>query len=139
VKLTIGLICSLALSLATASLGFGQSSTDQGSAPPKETARKVKKSQGPGKEMGEGGKDIGKGAAKGSTDLAKGVGGGAGKLARGHVSSAGASVGKGGAGFGKNVGVGTAKGTAKVGKGIGGEFKKLGKDSSKKEEKRTQP
>ena len=50
---------------------------------------------GPGKEIGSGAGDIGKGAAKGAAVA------------------------------GKDVGVGTVKGTAKIGKGIGKAVKKL--------------
>lgn len=96
---------------------------------PQSSARKVQ-SNTPGKEIGHGGEDIGKGAAKGSVDLGKGVAGGAGNLATGHPIDAGASVGKGAVGFGKNVGVGAGKGTYKIGKGIGGLFKKLRRKSS---------
>lgn len=105
--------------------GIGQSNTQQEStSSPKSDARKEKSSK-PGKEIGRGGEDIGKGAAKGSVDLGTGVAGGAGDLVTGHPIDAGTSVGKGAAGFGKNAGVGAAKGTYKISKGIGGLFKKL--------------
>ena len=81
--------------------------------------------QGPGKEIGSGAGDIGKGAAKGAGNLAKGTGKGALDLVTLHPVNAAASVGKGAAVGGKDVGVGAAKGTGKIGKGIGKAFKKL--------------
>lgn len=94
-----------------------------------------RKTTGPGKEIGKGGEDVGKGVGKGSVELGKGAAGSVGNLATGHPVSAGASLGKGAAGFGKDAGVGTGKGTAKIGKGVGGEFKKLGKKVAKKDNK----
>ncbi len=129
------MICCLALVLAFALPGFGQSNADQESTSSQKGDQGRKNNNGPGHEMGQGGIDIGRGAARGSLDLGKGVVGGAGNLVTGHPIDAGVSVGKGAAGFGKNVGVGVVKGTYKIGKGIGGEFKKLGKKSSKNNEK----
>ena len=110
--------------------GFCQTNTQQESSTATQSSVRKDQSKTPGKEIGHGGEDIGKGAAKGSVDLGKGVVGGAGNLATGHPIDAGASVGKGAIGFGKNVGVGAGKGTYKIGKGIGGLFKKLGRKSS---------
>jgi hypothetical protein len=135
VKPKVCVMLSLALIAAFVLPAFSQSSADPDSATFEQTARTEKKTKGPGKEMAQGGGDIGKGAAKGTVDLAKGAAGGVGNLATGHPISAGTSVGKGAAGFGKNVGVGTGKGVAKIGKGMGGEFKKLGRRRSKKAEK----
>jgi hypothetical protein len=81
--------------------------------------------RGPGKEIGSGAGDIGKGAAKGAGNLAKGTGKGALDLVTLHPINAAASVGKGAPVGGKDVGVGAAKGTGKIGKGIGKAFKKL--------------
>jgi hypothetical protein len=81
--------------------------------------------RGPGKEIGSGAGDIGKGAAKGAGNLATGTGKGALDLVTLHPINAAASVGKGAAGAGKDVGVGTVKGTGKIGKGIGKAIKKL--------------
>lgn len=109
---------------------MGQSGADQSSTPVQAPDHGKKKEKGPGHEMGQGGKDIGKGAAKGSMDLGKGAAGGAGDLVTGHPVDAGVSVGKGAVGFGKNVGVGAGKGTYKIGKGIGGLFRHHNKKSS---------
>lgn len=138
------LILLMALALAFVApvfsqTGFSQSGADpgadQGPASAGKRAHKQKKSKGPGKEMGQGGADIGKGAAKGAGDLGKGAAGGAGNLVTGHPVNATVSVGKGVGGAAKNVGVGTGKGVAKIGKGIGGEFKKIGgKKPAKKDE-----
>lgn len=120
---TIGIICA-ALVFVFAAPGFSQSNAAQESTPTsKSSARKEKKNKS-GKEIGHGGEDIGKGAAKGSVDLGKGAAGGAGDLVTGHPVDAGASVGKGAAGFGRHAGVGAAKGTYKIGKGIGGLFRR---------------
>lgn len=115
--------------------GWSQSSPATTSTDTEKTAPQDKKKTGPGKEMGKGGEDIGKGAAKGTGDLAKGTAGAVGNLARGNVGGAGASLGKGAAGMGKNVAVGTGKGVGKIGKGIGGEFKRLGGKSKQHDEK----
>ena len=127
------MICCLALTLAIAFPGWSQSNANQDSTHVQKAVQKKETSKGPGKEMGHGGEDIGKGAAKGTADLGKGVAGGVGNLAKGNVGGAGASVGKGVGGFGKDVGVGTGKGLGKIGKGVGGEFKKLGKKSKKRQ------
>jgi hypothetical protein len=127
--------CSSSLMLALVLPGWGQSSADQDTTTTPKSAHTKKKGSGPGKEIGGGGEDVGKGAAKGSGDLAKGAAGGAGNLATGHPAGAAASAGKGAGKAGKNVGVGTSKGVAKMGKGVGGEFKKLGHKSAKKDEK----
>lgn len=126
---SITMIC-LALIIILALPDFGQSNTGQESNPAPQSSASKDKTNSPGKEIGHGGEDIGKGAAKGSVDLGKGALGGAGNLATGHPIDAGASVGKGAIGFGKNVGVGAAKGTYKIGKGIGGLIKKRGRKSS---------
>jgi len=84
-----------------------------------------KNHRGPGKEIGSGAGDIGKGAAKGVGNLAKGTGKGALDLVTLHPINAAASVGKGAAVAGKDVGVGAVKGTGKIGKGIGKAVKKL--------------
>ena len=80
---------------------------------------------GPGKEIGSGAGDIGKGAAKGVGHVAKGTGKGALDLVTLHPINAATSVGKGAAVGGKDVAVGTVKGTGKIGIGIGKAFKKL--------------
>ncbi len=135
VKPSFAIIPSLALMVAFALPGLGQSNPDQNSTTTQKNAHTKKRASGPGKEIGHGGEDIGKGAAKGTGDLAKGAVGGVGNLATGHGVGAAASVGKGVGGFGKNVGVGTGKGVGKIGKGTGGELKKLVKKSKKKDEK----
>jgi hypothetical protein len=127
------LSCSISLLLLLAATGFGQSSATQAKTEATGAAQPTKKHNGPGTELGQGGKDIGKGAAKGSADLAKGTAGGAGELVTGHPASAAVSTGKGAVGFGKNVSVGTGKGTVKIGKGLGGAFKKLGRKSAHKD------
>jgi hypothetical protein len=81
--------------------------------------------QGPGKEIGSGAGDIGKGAAKGAGNLAKGTGKGALNLVTLHPINAATSLGKGAAVGGKDVAVGTVKGTGKIGKGVGKAIKKL--------------
>ncbi len=111
---------------------WSQSSTAPKAADTPTNVLPEKKSDGPGKEMGRGGEDIGKGVAKGTGDLAKGTAGSVANLAHGNVSGAGASLGKGAVGLGKNVTVGTGKGLGKLGKGIGGEFKKVGGKSKHK-------
>ena len=80
---------------------------------------------GPGREIGSGAGDIGKGAAKGAGNLAKGTGQGALDLVTLHPIDAAASVGKGAVLAGKDVSVGTVKGTGKMGRGIGRAIKKL--------------
>ncbi len=82
-------------------------------------------SRGPGKEIGSGAGDIGKGAAKGVGNVAKGTGKGALDLVTLHPINAATSVGKGAAVGGKDAGVGALKGTGKIGKGIGKAIKKL--------------
>src|SRR5579862_1190670 len=72
----------------------------------------------PGKQIGSGAGDIGKGTAKGAGNLAKGTGKGAVDLVTLHPINAAGSVGKGAATAGKDVTVGTVKGTEKVTKGI---------------------
>lgn len=84
-----------------------------------------KHDRGPGKEIGSGAGDLGKGAAKGVGNVAKGTGKGAVDLVTLHPINAAASVGKGAAAGGKDLGVGTVKGTGKIGKGIGKAVKKL--------------
>jgi hypothetical protein len=81
--------------------------------------------QGPGKEIGSGAGDIGKGAAKGAGNLAKGTGKGALDLVTLHPINAATSLGKGAGAAGKDVTVGSVKGTGKIGKGIGKAVKKL--------------
>ncbi len=80
---------------------------------------------GPGKEIGSGAGDIGKGAAKGVGHLAKGTGKGALDLVTLHPINAATSLGKGAGEGGKDVVVGAVKGTGKIGIGIGKAFKKL--------------
>ena len=133
-KPALEMICYLALTLAFAFPGWAQSNANQDSTDARKTVQKKEKSKGPGKEMGQGGEDIGKGVAKGTADLGKGVAGGVGNLAKGNIGGAGASVGKGAGELGKDVGVGTGKGLGKIGKGTAGEFKKLGKKSKKRQE-----
>ena len=118
-------MCLLACTLAVGSLGLSQSAASPAPASTHKTDSHVAKRTGPGKQMGNGGKDIGVGVAKGTGDLAKGTAGSVGNLARGNFAGAGASLGKGAGGMGKNVGVGTVKGSAKIGKGVGRELKKL--------------
>jgi hypothetical protein len=115
----------LACTLAVGSLGLSQSAASPAPGSTHKKDSHVAKRTGPGKQMGNGGKDIGVGVAKGTGSLAKGTAGGVGNLARGNFGGAGASLGKGAGGMGKNVGVGTVKGTAKIGKGVGRELKKL--------------
>jgi hypothetical protein len=84
-----------------------------------------KQHRGPGKEIGSGAGDIGKGAAKGAGNLAKGTGKGALDLVTLHPIDAATSLGKGAGAGGKDIGVGAVKGTGKIGKGIGRAVKKL--------------
>jgi hypothetical protein len=81
--------------------------------------------RGPGKEIGSGAGDVGKGAAKGAGNVAKDTGKSALDLVTLHPINAATSVGKGAAVGGKDVAEGTVKGTGKIGKGIGKAFKKL--------------
>ncbi len=111
---------------------WSQSNTETKAVDTQQSAHPPQKTNGPGKEMGKGGEDIGKGVAKGTGDLAKGTAGSVANLAHGNASGAGASFGKGAYGLGKNVTVGTGKGLGKLGKGIGGEFRKLGGKSKHK-------
>ncbi|MFZ0963749.1 MAG: hypothetical protein WAO35_23025 [Terriglobia bacterium] len=124
----------LVFTIAFSVYGWSQSNASPAPAQAPKTTPQVKKQTTPGREMGRGGEDIGKGVAKGTADLVKGTAGGVGNLARGNVGSAGASFGKGVGSMGKNVTVGTVKGAAKIGKGLGGEFKKLGKKSKHQDE-----
>ena len=82
-------------------------------------------SRGPGKEIGSGAGDIGKGAAKGAGNLGE-------RHRQGRTGSGdAASDQRGDFGrqrrgvAGKDVAVGTVKGTGKIGKGIGKAVKKL--------------
>ena len=131
VKTALAMFCSLALILAISLPSFAQTNTDEESTSAPKSDQKKKKSEGPGGDVKQGGKDIGKGAAKGAVDLGTGAAGGAVDLATGHPIDAAVSVGKGAAGAGTHLGVGAAKGTYKIGKGIGGLFKKLGRKSDK--------
>lgn len=81
--------------------------------------------RGPGKEIGSGAGDIGKGAAKGAGNLAKGTGKGALDLVTLHPINAATAVGKGVGVAGKDVAAGSVKGTGKIGKGVGKALKKL--------------
>ncbi|MHB8654935.1 MAG: hypothetical protein ACYDA9_13765 [Terriglobia bacterium] len=129
-------LCCIALILTFALPAFSQSTSDQDSIPTQKESKKKKKktNKGPGKEMGQGGEDIGKGTAKGAADLGEGAVGTAGNLATGNVIGAGISAGKGVVGAGTHVGIGAAKGTYKIGKGAGGIIKKLAGKSKKKDE-----
>ena len=84
-----------------------------------------KHGRGPGKEIGSGAGDIGKGAAKGAGNVAKGTGKGALDLVTLHPINAATALGKGAGTGGKDVAVGTVKGTGKIGKGIGKAVKKI--------------
>ena len=126
-KPALMLISFVGLTLCFALPGVSQSDAGRDSETARSSAQQKKKSDGPGKEMAGGAKDIGKGAAKGSVDLGKGVAGGATNLVTGHPIDAGTSLGKGAVGFGTHAGVGAGKGTYKIGKGIGGAIKKLGR------------
>ena len=79
----------------------------------------------PGKDVGSGLGDIGKGPVKGAGSVAKGTAKGVGDAVTLHPVGAAKSVGKGAAGAGKDVTVGTAKGTGKVARGVGKTFKKI--------------
>jgi hypothetical protein len=92
---------------------------------PPDAANAHKQKRGPGREIGSGAGDIGKGAAKGAGNLAKGTGKGALDLVTLHPINAATSLGEGAGAAGKDVGVGTLKGTAKIGKGIGQGIKKI--------------
>jgi hypothetical protein len=119
---TAKLIRSMFFGLLLATLGSAQSGSDQQSTTTQTKAqkgKKVKKSPGAAREMGNGAGNIGAGAGKGAGSLAKGTAKGAGDLVTLHPVGAAGSVGKGAAGAGKDVGVGTAKGTGKVAKGVG--------------------
>lgn len=129
----ISLAC-IALILTFALPGFSQSATNQDSTTAQKEVHKKKKNKGPGKEMGQGGEDIGKGAVKGAADLGEGAAGTAGNLATGNVIGAGISAGKGVVGGGTHMGIGAAKGTYKIGKGAGGLIRKLVRRSGKKNE-----
>jgi|SRR5450755_4375561 hypothetical protein len=80
---------------------------------------------GPGRQIGSGAADIGKGAGKATGHLAKGTAVGVVHLVTLHPIDAGASFGRGALSAGKDVGVGTVKGTGKMAKGIGRGIKKL--------------
>jgi hypothetical protein len=80
---------------------------------------------GPGRQIGSGAADIGKGAGKGAGHLAKGTAVVLGHLVTLHPASAATSFGKGAASAGKDVGVGTVKGAGKMAKGVGRGIKKL--------------
>ncbi|MGH9449652.1 MAG: hypothetical protein ACRD11_03840 [Terriglobia bacterium] len=136
-KTKIVLICSVAALLSVGLPGRSQSNPSastpsqsqvgQAAGQNHRTVHKKKNNKKPAKEMANGGKDVGIGAAKGAASLGGGVAGGAADLATGNVGGAATSVGKGAAGMGKNVGVGATKGGVKISKGLGGELKKLGK------------
>jgi hypothetical protein len=129
-------LCYIALIFTFALPGISQSTTDQDSTTPQKEGqkKKKKKNKGPGKEMAQGGTDIGKGAAKGAVDLGEGAAGTAGNLATGNVVGAGVSASRGVVGAGTHVGIGAAKGTYKIGKGTGGLIKKVARRSKKKDE-----
>jgi hypothetical protein len=95
------------------------------SAWPQSQTDQQKHSRGPGKEIGSGAGDIGKGSAKGVGNVAKGTGKGALDLVTLHPINAATSLGKGAGVGGKDVAVGTVKGTGKIGKGIGKAVKKI--------------
>src|ERR1700730_3692535 len=99
--------------------------TSQTQSVPKGEKQKVQ--PGPGKDVGHGSADIGRGAGKGAESLGKGTAGAAGNLVTLHPGHAAADLGKGAAGAGKDVGVGTGKGVAKIGKGSARGIGKLGK------------
>jgi hypothetical protein len=79
----------------------------------------------PGKDIGGGAADIGKGPVKAAGSAAKGVAKGTADLVTLHPVSAVGAVGKGAAGAGKDVAVGTVKGTGKIVKGVGKVFGKI--------------
>jgi hypothetical protein len=118
------LIRSVLLGLLCAAFVWAQSGTET-TQTTVQKEKKVKKSPGAAREMGNGAGNVGAGAAKGAGSLAKGTAKGAGDLVTLHPIDAGTSVGKGAVGAGKDVGVGTAKGTGKIAKGIGKGFKHL--------------
>jgi hypothetical protein len=93
--------------------------------PQSQTDTQKQHNRGPGKEIGSGAGDIGKGAVKGAGNLAKGTGKGALDLATLHPINAATSLGRGAGVGGKDVAVGTVKGTVKIGMGIGKAVKKL--------------
>ena len=124
-KARLVMIFALLTLLAFGSLSLGRQS-QAGENTDTKSAHQQQKSVSPGKEVGRGGKDIGKGAGKGAGSMAKGTAGAAGDLVTLHPIDAGASLGKGAGGLGKDVGVGTAKGAAKIGKGAGEGVGKLG-------------
>src|SRR5579862_7983794 len=92
-------LCLLIGALAFGVSGWGQSSTSSTVADGAKTHSHKAKSSGAGKQMRNGGKDVGVGVAKGTGDLAKGTAGGVGNLARGNFAGAGSSFGKGAAGM----------------------------------------
>ena len=106
----------ICLSLALAACAWAQQ------AEPKD---EPKHESGPGRQIGSGAGDIGKGTAKGAGNLAKGTGKGPLDLVTLHPIDAAGSVGKGAVLADKDVSVGTVKGTGKMGKGIGRAIKKL--------------
>ena len=138
-RFTLHIVIFFAVMCALGVYGWSQSnptpSSNATSAESHNSAHHSAEKNGPGKNMGKGGEDIGKGAAKGTGDMAKGTVGAVGNLAHGDFGGAGASLGKGAGGLGKNVAVGTGKGFGKIGKGLGGEFKKIGGKSKKNREK----
>ena len=123
---TLATIFALAAVMLFGSPAFGRKSATGVNATA-QSARKQKRSTRPGREVANGGKDIGRGAGKGAVSMAKGTAGAAGDLVTLHPVDAGVSLGKGAGGLGKDVGVGTAKGSAKIGKGAGKELGKLGR------------
>jgi len=79
----------------------------------------------PGRDIGGGAADIGKGPVKGAGSAARGAAKGTGDLVTLHPVSAVGAVGKGAAGAGKDVTVGAVKGTGKIAKGVGKAFGKI--------------
>jgi hypothetical protein len=104
----------------------GTAQTQPGPQDKKQQDKKQKARTSPGKDVGTGGEDVGKGAAKGAGSLGKGTAKAAGNVATLHPGNAAADLGKGAAGAGKDVGVGAGKGAGKIGEGSAKGIGKLG-------------
>ncbi len=123
-KASLSLIRWMAFGVVLTSCSWGQSATDENSAP-RETVQQRKSRPGAGRDIGSGAANVGTGAAKGAGDLGKGTAKGVGNLATLHPIDAGVSVAKGAGAAGKDMTVGAVKGTGKISRGLGKAVKKI--------------
>ena len=112
----VSILLSLPATARPANSPQHQGAAQTQSGPPDKTQQdKQKAGTSPGKDVGKGGEDVGKGTA-----------GAVGNVATLHPGNAAADLGKGAAGAGKDVGVGAGKGAGKIGEGSAKGIGKLG-------------